>query len=297
MRCVQRFLVVTVSILAFTCSCISAEGNEGEDKFVLKVMTINVRHNSDFWEERFPLLADEIVRLRPDIIGLQEVEIGVKQSKVLRNLIKEKSAEAGKPLKYFKYEHLKTGSDMMSGEGIAIFSRYPILKKGFTDLKNGRPVLFSRVGISKSLIVDMYNTHLHHRGGDEEVRLPQAEIMTAFIESHDAGYITFLTGDMNSQPGSKTIAHLKNFGFTDSFIATPEDARSKNENTAPVYMSKTPVPQKQISRIDYVFVKPAEGGPAIHPVASEVCFLNHAENGLYPSDHLGVMTTFELSFD
>lgn len=35
---------------------------------ILKVITINLRHNLNFWEERFPLIADEIVRLKLDLL-------------------------------------------------------------------------------------------------------------------------------------------------------------------------------------------------------------------------------------
>jgi hypothetical protein len=38
----------------------------------LDVMTVNIRHDEDEWERRFELLADEIVRLDPDVIGVQE---------------------------------------------------------------------------------------------------------------------------------------------------------------------------------------------------------------------------------
>jgi len=294
----RRATILILSVIvSFIFSSVPRGEDTGTDTLLLKVMTINLRHNKDFWEERFPLVADEIVRLKPDIIGLQEVAIGIDQSKHLRDLIREKSAAAGEPLTYYKYEQLKTGEYYFYGEGIGILSRFPMLKTDFADLENGRPVVLARIKIADNLTVDMYNTHLHHMGGDE-VRLPQAEKITQLMKSRDSGHLTFLTGDMNSSPDSKTIKHFLEAGFTDSFMAAPEEARTKNPNTSPVILSKTPFPQSHVNRIDFVFVKPAaEGGPAARPVSSEVCFQNHAPNGLYPSDHLGVMTTFEISLN
>src|SRR6187401_1175997 len=53
----------------------------------LKVMTINLRNKENEWERRFELIADEIDRLDPDIIGLQEVEIAKDQSDRLNDLL------------------------------------------------------------------------------------------------------------------------------------------------------------------------------------------------------------------
>jgi len=287
------FVLVFISI-AFPGVYADAVENETEQEnsVVLKVMSINLRHNSDYWEERFPLIADEIVRLAPDLIGMQEVEIGINQSRVLKRLISEKSGGA---LDYELYEHLKTGGSFISGEGVSIFSRYPILKSDFADLEYGRPVLIARVKISGDLGVDLYNTHLHHRGGDE-VRLPQAEKIAAFIEKRDAGLITFLTGDLNSRPGSETISFIQSLGFIDSFRAVHPDEKSVPGFTSPVILSKDNAIQNPVHRIDYVYFKPGTAGRKITVLDSVVCFKNHNEEGLYPSDHLGVMSTFEIQY-
>ena len=282
-------------------SCVSppasaaAPGEKPERSMTLKVMSINIRHNSDFWEERFPLIADEIVRLEPDLIGLQEVEIGIDQSAKLLELVSEKS---GADLEYRVYERLKTGGSFISGEGIAIFSRFPIAASDFADLEHGRPVLLARIRLAKGLAVDIYNTHLHHRGGDD-VRLPQARKIAAFMKKRNAGLITFLTGDMNARPDSPNIEFIRSLGFVDTFRAAYPDTEAVTGNTSPVIMSKNKFPQNFVQRIDYVFMKPAEGEtdtPGIEVVDSVVCFKSPRGDGLYPSDHLGVMTTFEIVY-
>ncbi|MEW6202467.1 MAG: endonuclease/exonuclease/phosphatase family protein [bacterium] len=267
---------------------------EGQKNITLKVMTINVRHNADFWEERFPLIADEIVRLAPDLIGIQEMEIGINQSKTLMELIEKRAGPSG--LKYEKYERLKTGSDMLSGEGITIFSRYPIGKKGYADLKHGRPVIFARIRITDWLSVDLYNTHLHNIGGDE-VKLPQAQKLIAFQKNNDAGFLTFLTGDLNSREDSQTIGFFIANSFTDTYRAIHSYETPQTGNTSPVLMSKDNAPQNFTGRIDYIFMKvPSSWEDRVNLIDSVVCFKNHDDRGLYPSDHLGVMTTVRIKY-
>lgn len=304
---ILRFFVAFVCAIVFVHSGAAASENpakpdgtnvtpsiEGQKTITLKVMTINVRHNADFWEERFPLIADEIVRLAPDLIGIQEMEIGINQSKTLMKLIKKRAGPDG--LKYEKCERLKTGSDMFGGEGITIFSRYPIEKKGYADLEHGRPVIFARVQIADWLSVDLYNTHLHNIGGDE-VKLPQAQKMIAFEKKNDAGFLTFLTGDMNSSEGSQTIGFFIANSFTDTYRAFHGDKTSVTGNTNPVIISKENAPQNFTGRIDYIFMKvPAGWEDRVKIVDSVVCFKNYDDRGLYPTDHLGVMTTVQIKY-
>lgn len=258
------------------------------------VMTINVRHDKDFWEERFELIADEIARLGPDLIGLQEVMVRDGQSGVLLDLIKKRTG--GEP-GYEMVEKLKTGFNSIEGEGIAIFSRHPIERKAYADLEYGRPALFARVKAAPELTVDIIDTHLHHRGGDA-LKLWQAKKLVRFADKKNAGHITFLTGDMNSKPMSGAIKHFRENSFVDTYFEFHGEQKTiEDGGTSPVILSKDNVPQNPARRIDYVFYRPAgKDGPRIRITGSEVCFKNHNKEGLYPSDHLGIMTTFEISY-
>jgi len=267
----------------------------GARKITLKVMTINVRHFRDYWEERFPLIADEIVRLSPDLIGFQELQVDIKQAKTLLNLIDERTQ--GSPLKYYKYEHLKTGKEMLSGEGVGIFSRYPIEREGWADLNSGRVVVFARVSPAEGLTVDFYNTHLHNTN-DDALKTEQARKIMEMMAKNEGGFTTFLTGDMNSTDGSGTIGFIMSNSFVDTYKAFHgAEETAAAGNTSPVVMSKENAPQNFVQRIDFVFVKPAPGGEGgVRILDSVVCFKNADSRGLYPSDHLGVMTTFEITY-
>ncbi|HOO57650.1 MAG TPA: endonuclease/exonuclease/phosphatase family protein [bacterium] len=283
----KYLLVLFAVLLLFTAS---SQNSQAADTTTLKIMTINLRHNSDFWEDRFPLIADEIVRLSPDVIGLQEVEIGVKQSRVLMKLIEERNPA----LKYNLHERLKYGAEMFNGEGIAIFSRMPIERKSSIDLEYGRPALFARIGVSDDIKIDMFNTHLHHRCEDSG-RFLQADKITKLQKKINKGFLTFLTGDMNAIDSSSAIGNFMENGFIDTFKYLYGDRTPDVGNTSPVILSKDNAVQVFRKRIDYVFVKiPDAMKDRVRITDSVVCFKNHDADGLYPSDHLGVMTTFEI---
>lgn len=254
----------------------------------MKVVTINVRHDADWWEERFPLIAQEIVRLEPDLIGLQEVEIRLDQSRVLLDMV----AALSSSLRYEHDEEAKSGLAAITGEGIAIFSRHPIIARDARSLEYGRVVLFNRIQIGER-IVDLYNTHLHHEGGDE-VRRPQMEALVGFVEEKDAGHATFLTGDMNATPESETIQVARDAGFVDTFEAVHGASTASIGSTSPIRLAKEPTPQAPRARIDFIFARDGRE-TTVSATDAEIAFDQPDAQGLYPSDHLGIVTSVELS--
>ncbi len=118
------------------------------------------------------------------------------------------------------------------------------------------------------------------------------------MAKNDGGFTTFLTGDMNSRDDSGTIGFIMSNSFVDTYKAFHgAEETAAAGNTSPVVMSKENAPQNFVQRIDFVFVKPAPGGEGdVRILDSVVCFKNADSRGLYPSDHLGVMTTFEITY-
>jgi endonuclease/exonuclease/phosphatase family metal-dependent hydrolase len=272
--------------LLFAAAACGGEDAVTPTPITLKVATINLRHDSDWWQDRFPLIADEIARLDPDLIGMQEIEIAIDQSAALLGLLESRT-----PTRYHLYQELKTGLLAISGEGIGILSRFPIEATAVHDLQYGRPAVFARVRAAADRSVDFYNTHLHHEGGDE-VRRPQMEAVLDFIGATSGQNPAILTGDMNATDDSATIATAVAGGLIDSFRAVHGDRTAAIGATSPIVLAKTPVEQRPTRRIDYVFARP--GGARIEVLGSTVAFTRTASSGLYPSDHLGVMTTLRL---
>ncbi|MBN2495423.1 MAG: endonuclease/exonuclease/phosphatase family protein [Deltaproteobacteria bacterium] len=266
------------------------------DLEALRVMTVNLRHDEDLWQRRFELIADEIARLEPDLIGLQEVEITViEQSRVLGELLAER---LGGQSPYAFYEHLKPGLMGLSGEGIAIFSRFPIEQSEFVDIGEGRLTLFVQITTPGGITADLFNTHLHNADGEDDARLAQAEQTLDFMAERGAGDAVFLTGDMNSEPDSDAIERLVASGLIDTYAHVHGAETARTGNTSPIALAEGTFDQHPDCRIDYVLAK-FSSAIAAHARVSDsiVCFQNHDQTGLYPSDHLGVMSTFQLPVD
>ncbi len=270
----------------------SCSAPTGETR-TIRVLTINLRHDSDQWERRFALIADEIVRLDPDIIGVQEVELFDFQAQRLSDLIAARRADRRNP--YNVYRKNKTGMAFFGGEGIAIYSKFSSDGKESRDLGEGRVVQAVRLKVGRGRI-DFLNTHLHAGGGDEGHDIRRRQAANVVDLSNDIGgcYTALLTGDMNARDGSPAIAAYAAGGFQDSYKAI-HGADSGNEgNTQPVRLAEGAFEQNPRARIDYVFSRPGKAGRAIRPTTSKVYFKNHDAKGFYPSDHFGVMTTFTV---
>lgn len=260
----------------------------------VKVMTANLRHDSDQWKRRFALIADEIDRLDPDIIGLQEVEIGDDQADALNDLL-ERRGHA----RYHVYQKRKSGFiGFFTGEGVGIMSRWPIVEKKHEDLGEMRIALFARVKHPSGGYIDVLDTHLHAGGGEDghAERLEQAEQTVDLADRNDDCWPAVLTGDMNARPGSAAIDHFVASGFVDSYLRVHgAEATAKTGNTSSIVLRDGAFTQNPKNRIDFVFGRSA-GKRSLRPVSSEVCFKNHDAKGFYPSDHLGVMTTYDVRF-
>lgn len=148
--------------------------------------------------------------------------------------------------------------------------------------------MWARVRLAPDLTIDFYNTHLHSQGGDA-VRLPQAQKTTAWIARQDAGHPIVLTGDMNAGETSGTIKHFVASGLVDSFRAVHGADTPKLGATSPIVLAEGAT-QAPKNRIDFVFAR----GGGIEPLSAEVRFKNHDAKGFYPSDHLGILTTYRV---
>lgn len=257
----------------------------------VKVLTMNLRNDSDEYKRRFELIADEIVRLDPDVIGLQEVEIGAGAGDRLNDLIAKRGHA-----KYRLYQKRKPGiRGFFTGEGVAVMSRWPIVEKHHEDLPEMRVSVLARIQHPSGGYIDMTNTHLHHKGGAEAdaIRLEEARQTVDLVDRNDDCWPAFLTGDMNTGETSAALKQLVSAGFVDSFRRVHRGETNEIGATSPIVLREGAFAQSPRRRIDFVYGRSA-GGRSVTPVDAVVGFRNHDAKGFYPSDHLGVMTTFDV---
>lgn len=304
-------VAVFAGAMAFSVSACGTDGEEEEDvesqaeaiaagrcggvtpsrTVRVKVMTANLRHDSDDWKRRFPLIADEIVRLDPDIIGLQEIEIADDQADYLNDLIAKRGHA-----KYELHQRRKPGiRGFFTGEGVGIMSRWEITEKSHEDLPEMRTAVRTRVKHPSGKFIDLANTHLHAGGAEEgdAIRAEQAKQIVGLVDREDDCWPTFITGDMNANDTSEAMKRFFNAGFVDSFKKVHGANTPNVGNTSSVKLEEGAFTQNPRRRIDFVLGRSA-GARSLKPVESVVCFKNHDAKGFYPSDHFGVMTTYEV---
>ena len=266
-------------------------GVTGSRTVRVKVMTLNLRHDSDDWKRRFPLIADDIVRLDPDIIGLQEIEIADDQADYLNDLISKRGHA-----KYRIHQRRKPGiKGWFTGEGVGIMSRWEITEKSHEDLPEMRTSVRTRVKHPSGKFIDLANTHLHAGGGPEgdAIRAEQAKQVVGLVDREDDCWPTLITGDMNANESSDALGRFRNAGFVDSFKKVHGAETSKIGNTSSIALREGAFEQAPKRRIDFILGRGA-GARSLTPVEAVVCLKNHDAKGFYPSDHFGVMTTFDV---
>ena len=184
-------------------------------------------------------IADVIKHEKPDIVGLQEVDRGVKRTEG-----KDEIAELAKLTEmHFAFAH---NLDYQGGQyGVAILSRFPILTIDHRKYENRREA--ERRGMIRVVVnvggqaLNFVTTHLDYQ--HEDGRLFETEQMLKFLQDIKGPLI--VVGDFNDEPGGAAYK-LMSLSFEDAWL------RSRAEGLGLSYPADKPV-----KRIDHVFTRPS----------------------------------------
>ena len=203
----------------------------------LRVVSYNIKHgrgNDNIVDlER---TAAVLRRLRPDIVGLQEVDDratrsgGVRQAERLGQLLEMHPA-------FGRFMDFQGGA-----YGMAILSRFPIVRDTAVKLPAGnepRVALAVEVRLPDGPPLTIVNVHFDWVR-DDTYRFAQAEALTRYLDALATPYI--LLGDFNDVPGSRTLGLFRSRATE---ARKPEGASLTFPSTAPA------------REIDYVFFSPA----------------------------------------
>jgi endonuclease/exonuclease/phosphatase family metal-dependent hydrolase len=215
--------------------------------------------------------------MHPDVITFNEIERNdywghEDQPEVYKNLLQQKT---GKTWYYhFAQEFGDWGS---SGKGNLILSTYPIhVRDQYELVRNGdRSIALVTITVN-SRDLTLINTHLDP--DDQSLRLAQATEVTNWSAAQPENRI--ITGDMNAWPDQTSIAHF-NTAYHDSW------AIAAANGTAVAFSGNAG--QTKNGRIDYIFY--SKNSRNLTVKASQV-FDTRDANGVMPSDHRPVLTTF-----
>ncbi len=214
----------------------------------LRVMSYNIRSGNGNLDST----AAAIRAQRPDVVGLQEVDVRWAERSGFANQAAELGDKLGMNVR-FAFIYRIPSKQRRRGPrefGVALLSRYPIL--GFrnetltrlsTQDSNATPTPMPGLLVAsldvRGTQVTVFDTHLDYRR-DPSVRETQVGEMLAFIKKIDGPVIVF--GDMNAKPDAPELQPL---------LQQLHDAWSGNPDAGFTYPAEAPN-----ERIDYVLVSP-----------------------------------------
>ena len=260
----------------------------------LTVATINVRNRADRWLSRRHLLVGQLVDAAPDLISLQELSFPIGQGRWLRNQINARlSGDSKRPYRLIQ----KRRAHPLLGytEGIGILTKLPVLYHEHLPLGfGGRIALRINVELPTRQTVDFVNVHLHSNAFGKEERLEQVVKLTGWL--HDRRWVPcqIVAGDFNEIPDGLAIKYMKQ-----SFRSVYEiqHAHEPYATFPTALVQPKPSYEDQLNMgwtgcLDYIFVS-----PAIKHVQKAAIFCDKPaddDDTLYPSDHVGIVSTLAL---
>ncbi len=262
----------------------------------LKVVTYNIRQDLDHWDERINALTSEILQVDPDIIFLQEVKVSKNQ---VEQIISEMDLiDPSKKHTYYTYQDIKPGLFRLSGEGLAILSKFPISNTEYINLDSilGRFALKAQVTIDDKTKIDLYNLHLDFMWNG----FRNVEIKRLFknIEAQaDTSNPILLGGDFNSIPTSYVVKKVLQNGFKDSYELFNGDQTDVIGNTISVDTKKLgiPIDKSLKQRIDYLFFNEQQSNKVFQVMDAYTIGFQEISRGLHPSDHLGIFIKLNIN--
>lgn len=247
----------------------------------MKILTLNTWQERGPWRERWELIFRGLRDYDADIVGLQEV------------FNMEWAAEAQKRS---GYPYLA-----VSGEhsGLIFLSKFKPLEQACHTMQTRSPTedylryaFYLRVDAGKEGIA-LFNTHLSWRADEHDIRMKQTQELVAFLKSKANNLPTAILGDFNMAPHTMPIGFLRETEqWVDTFAAAnPGKAGLTWDYRNPYALAE----QEKMAerRIDYIFVR-EKVGIFSRIRSSKVVFDQPSAEGIFPSDHFGVLTEFSV---
>jgi len=261
----------------------------------LRICTLNIWNYNDPWPTRRALIAKTIKEHNPDIIGFQEIRHSSEKNENGQNQAQQLATHL--PDYDYIYQPAQRESDKDQWEGLAIFTRHPILASSHIKLSvdpednrdnHQRIVLRAQIKTPVGSF-NFFNTHLSL---SHKARIRSTQEITAYLNKYTEDIPSALVGDFNETPGQTPIRHItETHHLIDAWAQQhPNDQGWTFSNENP-YVRKGN-DKRSGHRIDYIFVKPSStAGPIIscQRIADQP-----DENNAYPSDHFGLIADLSL---
>ena len=274
----------------------------------LRVLTLNLWGAQAPLARRMALIADGIAALAPDVVALQEVQERTAASPPLPNQAESLGKATG-------FAHVFAPAVAFAGghEGVALLSRLPVLAHEARPLPHAtadeaRVVL--SVALDLGAVADgktplwVHTTHLNYRLGHGRQREDQVIAVEAELAARPDSVPQILLGDFNARPESDEIRWLTGLTTLAGRRTLLQDAWARRHPHAPGWTWAAANPYtaplaflQPDRRLDYIFVTPErrDGRGRVHDC--RIVLDRPAEDGVYPSDHFGLLAEIQVTAD
>jgi len=306
LNCVFHVLLLPAAMLLLFDPAASVEAGR-EDPTGLRVLTYNLLHdgplsgffeNGTHLEERLDMTIQELRRLQPDVIALQEASDSRKHGHVPQRIADALGyqmvfAPATEHISGIGFVDRLITSGIGFKEGPAILSRYPIINSEVYELPRCQRKLDPRILLRAEIKapdgpIQVFSAHTS-KGDDCQLKR-----VGELVREHRGTGRAILMGDLNTGEQSSVLTRWqKEPGFIDVFrVANPEVSGGTVWQNIHVEQSTAD------RRVDFIFLLDGSGkGPIVR--SSRLAFdqPGHLPNGnvLWPSDHRGVFAEIETS--
>jgi endonuclease/exonuclease/phosphatase family metal-dependent hydrolase len=265
-------MIRTILALSY---CLFAAHSDAADKSAatLRILCYNI-HYGQGMDGNYDVkrIADVIAKFKPDLVALQEIDVGVERSGRVHQ-IRRMAEHLGMASRYGPTQHYQGG---LYGNGV--LTKLPILDVAihplpYTEATKERTT-YPRGAVAVTVRapngqpVRFVSTHFQHNVPED--RLAEAKAINKLFTSQKDKTPTILAGDMNAQPTADPVVELlKHWTHASDSPDSP---------TAPS--------TKPRSRIDYIFYRSTD---SFRLTESKVIDEKMA------SDHLPVFAVLELT--
>ncbi|MDD5226453.1 MAG: hypothetical protein PHV97_04615, partial [Candidatus Omnitrophica bacterium] len=138
------------------------------------------------------------------------------------------------------------------------------------------------------------NTHLSWRADENDIRMKQTLELEAFVNQKAQDLPAAVVGDFNGASNTPPVVYLREMRkWIDTFwVKNPGDLGLTWDYRNPYAEAEREKMAER--RIDFIFIR-ERTGPFEKIKSSSLVFNKPSGEGVYPSDHFGVMTEFSTS--
>jgi len=245
----------------------------------MKILTLNTWQERGPWHDRWERIFCGLAKHQADIVGFQEV--------FNMDWAEEIHKRSGYPYLAISGKH----------SGLIFLSKFKPVEQECLVMKTKSPtedylryIFYIRVDTGKEKIA-VFNTHLSWKADENEIRLKQTLELEAFVQKKAGNLPMVLLGDLNAGPDASSVTYLREtLGWCDTFEAKNPGDPGLTWNYRNPYAEAEREKMAE-RRIDYIFIR-EQMGPFKKIQSSNIVFDKPSDNGVYPSDHFGVMTEF-----